>query len=80
MIDPPARIEREADIAGWMTPRLIARSWRVSPDVIRDAAQVPRPAPQGRLSLNRIAELRGVSLAEVIADVEAALTEARSPE
>ncbi len=59
-------------IAGWMTPRYVALSWRVPPDVIIRALALERP--EGRLPrLEEIAMDRGTDLATLAAQIEAAI-------
>ena len=67
------RVEREQSVAAWMTPRYISRSWRVPPDIILNALDVPRPPPNGPTSLAQLAELRGVPVEQIIAEAEAAI-------
>lgn len=69
----PMRIEREQAVAAWMTPRYIARSWRVPPEVMQEALDLPVPRPDGPLSLTQLAKLRGVPVEVVIAELEAAI-------
>jgi hypothetical protein len=70
---------RDQQIAGWMTPGYIARSWDVPPEVIR--AVLPAPAATRRSekpTLTRIAETEGLPLPDLIARVEAAIAGARA--
>lgn len=67
------RVEREQSIAAWMTPRYIARSWRIPPDIILNALDAPRPPPNGPTSLAQLAALRGVPVEQIIAEAEAAI-------
>lgn len=77
-INQPALAEREQPVAAWMTPRYIARSWQVPRDVILDALQLDGPPADGPVSLEKIAELRGVPVDQVIADLEAAISAFRA--
>lgn len=62
-------------VQDWMTVGYIARSWRVDPRELDAAAGLPLPEVKGRPQpLVEIARDRGVPVAEVIAEVEAALT------
>ncbi len=70
----PMRVEREQSVAAWMTPRYIARSWSIPPDVIQNALDVPQLRPNGPISLRQLAELRGVSVEQIIAEAEAAIS------
>ena len=69
----PMRVEREQDIAAWMTPRYIVRSWSVPPEVILNALDLPRPPPDGPMSLAQLAAQRGVPVEQIIAEAEAAI-------
>lgn len=69
----PMRAEREQSVAAWMTPRFIARSWSVPPDVIQNALDIPKPRPKGPINLTQLAELRGVPVEQIIAEAEAAV-------
>jgi hypothetical protein len=68
-------------VAPWMTVGYIGRSWNLSPRAIDEVAGLPPPEVAGRpLTLQEIARRRGVPVAEVIAEVEAALAELRTRE
>lgn len=58
----PARVEQ--DIADWMTPGYVARSWSVPREVVLDAVGAI-PDGERRRSLGRIAEDRGESFEEL---------------
>jgi hypothetical protein len=77
--DRPPRAEREQPVASWMTPRYIARSWKVPPKLIAEAIEAPMPPPDGPMSLKQIANLRGVPVEKVIAEAEAVISETRGP-
>ena len=63
---------RDQDIAGWMTPRYVAYSWHVPPEVM-DAAIGDRPLLKGgKPTLLRIARAQGIPVADLIARVETA--------
>lgn len=70
----PPSAEREQPVAAWMTPRYVARSWRVPREVILGALQLQQPLEGGPVSLAEIAEQRGVPVDRVIADLERAIT------
>lgn len=62
--------------APWMTLGFIERSWRLPPRSLRDVVLAPDEAgPRGR-TLERIAKDRGVPVAQVIAEVTAAVQRA----
>jgi hypothetical protein len=61
-------------IEGWMTAGYIGRSWGVDPAALDALAGLPLPSVKGHPQpLVEIAADRGVPVAEVIAEVEAAL-------
>lgn len=68
---------REEPVAGWMTVGYVGRSWGFDPREIDRVAGLP--LPEGRpFTLDEIARDRGVPVAEVIAQVEAALEQLRA--
>lgn len=69
----PPISEREQPIAAWMTPRYVIHSWDVPREVVFDTIAVPRPLPDGPLSLEQIADLRGIPVDRIINDLEAAI-------
>ncbi|MDF0602938.1 hypothetical protein P1J78_19520 [Psychromarinibacter sp. C21-152] len=69
---------RDQTIAGWMTPRYVAHSWAVPREVMaRAVGEVPR-LRGGQPTLERIAEMQGVPLAELIARIEAEIAAFRT--
>ncbi|MDO9581828.1 MAG: hypothetical protein Q7J24_01760 [Desulfomicrobium sp.] len=67
----PARQEQEVE--GWMTLRYIARSWGLPPRDLYDAAGLPAPVRGTPMTLEQLAEDRGIPLPALIAEVEAAI-------
>jgi hypothetical protein len=65
--------EPDQDIEGWMTPRYLAMSWDVPPDVVATALGIARDGSGRRLTLDEIAEARGVPVSQLAAEVEAAI-------
>lgn len=66
---------REVPVQGWMTVGYVARSWGLDPRALDAEAGLPLPEIKGRPQpLSEIARDRGVPVAEVIAEVEAAIT------
>lgn len=55
----------DESIAGWMTPRYIAHSWDVPPEVIGDALGLRPEGNPRRLTVGEIAEGQGVPLSEI---------------
>ena len=65
---------RRVDPAAWMTPGFIAHSWHVDGRDLAFAIGITEK-PEGRPTLEEIAEMRGVPVAQVIAEVQAFLAE-----
>lgn len=63
---------RRSEPQPWMTPRYVAMSWQLPPDAVAAALKVPPDAPR-RPTIEGIARLRGVPVAQVIAELEAYL-------
>lgn len=57
----------------WMTVGYIAKSWDLDPREIDRITGLPRPEGHGPWTLQDVAQARGVSVAEIIAQVNAAL-------
>ena len=68
---------RDAKIEGWMTPRYVALSWGVDRAVVAGALGLD-PGGGRRLTLDEIAQEKGVPLAEVEAALMAAILAARA--
>ncbi len=67
---------RNQAIEGWMTPRYVAHSWHVPPQVVRDALEL---SPEtGRVTIGQLAEQRGEPFAEVAAKIITAIEAARA--
>lgn len=72
---PPVALDQP--IAGWMTPRFVAMSWRIPPEVVGDALDLVRG--EGRPgNLDQIARDRGVPVEDLIAELEAAIAAHRA--
>ena len=70
---------REVPVEPWMTVGYVARSWGLDPRELDLAAGLPLPEEKGRPQpLAEIARDRGVPVAEVIAEVEAAVATLRA--
>ena len=72
---PPA----DTAIAGWMTPGYVAHSWRVPPEVLAATLEIERKPGKPR-TLDQIAADRGVSVNQLIRDIEAAIATFRAIE
>lgn len=64
-------------IAGWMTPRYVARSWEVPPEVVAEALALGRDGSGRRVTLEALAAQRGVSVASLAAALAAAIDASR---
>lgn len=73
----PPWIERQQPIEPWMTPRYVARSWGVPPRDLMQALKAPMPPPDGPMSLRDLADRRGVTTEQIIAEAEAAVAALR---
>ncbi len=71
--DRPPLMEREQPVAAWMTPRYVSHAWGVPMHVIRDAIGRPEPGQKGPTSLTQIAEERGVSVEQLLEEVQTAI-------
>lgn len=70
---------RELPVEPWMTVGYVARSWGLDPRALDAAAGLPPPGERGRPKpLAEIARDRGVPVAEVIAEVRAAIATLRA--
>lgn len=57
----PAHLDQQ--VQGWMTPRYVARSWGVPPDVVAKALELEKGTLAGkRLTMERISEQKGIPL------------------
>ena len=65
-------------LAGWMTPRYVAQSYAVPPEVFGPALFLDPDQKPRRLSLDRIADDNDVSLDELQARIDAAVAAWRS--
>lgn len=72
----PAHHDQE--IEGWMTPRYVALSWDVPREVMEAAVGDAPRLRGGRPTLERIAEMQGIPLEGLIAQIEAAIADHRS--
>ncbi len=71
------KLESERPLAGWMTPRYVAHSWRIPREVMEEALG-ELPPVRGRPTLRRIAETQGVPLEDLVHRIEAAVVAHRA--
>ncbi len=64
--------ERPAVVQPWMTNRFIAHSWQLPPEVMDDDLNLPRTRG-GPMSLQAIADERGIPVEGLIEQVEEAI-------
>lgn len=64
---------RDQPIQGWMTPRYVAHSWHVPPEVIRGALPQIPDGEGRRQSLSDIAKDTGIPLPDLITHVSDAI-------
>jgi hypothetical protein len=65
---------QDQTLAGWMTPRYVARSYNVPPEVMREAFFLDPNGPPKRTSVDAIAAINDVSVAELQSRVDEAVT------
>lgn len=63
---------RDQPIQGWMTPRYVAMSWDLPPEVLREALGPAMPEPGERRTLAEIAADTGIPLPRLAEQIEAA--------
>ena len=63
---------QEQSLAGWMTPRYVAQSYKLPREFLIDALFLEPNAPPRRVSLEAIAEQNGVTLADLQTRIDAA--------
>lgn len=68
---------RDPEIAGWMTPRYVAHSWQVPPQVVAEALSLDRGGTGKRVTLRDLARDRGVPLEQLVAALETAIARHR---
>ena len=71
----------EEEVRPWMTVGYVGRSWDINPRTIDGVAGLPLPEEAGRpLTLQEIADRRGVPVEEIIVLVEEAIRTLREEE
>jgi len=69
---------RELQVQPWMTVGYIGRSWRLDPRAIDAMAGLPSPVAGHPQTLEQIADARGVPVATLVAEVNAAIAALRA--
>ena len=62
---------RDVEIAGWMTPRYVAHSWRLPPEIVAETLDLGPPAGPPPTFADLAAE-RGVTVEDLATQIEAA--------
>lgn len=65
---------QDQPLAGWMTPRYVARSYAIPPDVLGPALYLPKDVKPLRRSLDAIAQDNDVTLDQLQDRIDAAVT------
>lgn len=68
--DPP--------IAGWMTPRYVAHSWQIPPEVIAETLSLEQDGSGRRLTLRDLADTRSIPVDELIRQLDEAISRYRA--
>ncbi len=69
---------QDQDIAPWMTPRYVANSYQLPPDVLRPALFLDPNAAPRRMSLGKIAADNEITLQELQFQIDAAVEKWRA--
>lgn len=72
----PASIDQP--IAGWMTPRYVARSWDVPAEVVAGALGIERDGSGRRTTLSEIAARQGRNVDDLISELDVAIRTSRA--
>jgi hypothetical protein len=72
----PAR--QNVPLAGWMTPRFVAHSWSVPPDLVATTLDLERDGTGQRVTLKQLAARKGVPVTALITDLEVAIAAFRA--
>lgn len=64
---------RDVPPAPWMTPRFVAHSWHLPPEVVSEALAFKREGKDGRITLGQLAAERDVPVEKLIDDLKAAI-------
>ena len=64
---------QDQTLAGWMTPRYVARSYNVPPEVVQAAFALDQDAPPRRISLDTLAAENNVTIDALQSDLDTAV-------
>ncbi|WP_439154122.1 hypothetical protein [Yoonia sp.] len=65
-------------IAGWMTPRYVAKSWDVPPEIVSQALALEMDGSGRKVTLSELATEQDTDVATLIADLGAAIAAYRA--
>lgn len=68
----------DPELAGWMTPRFVAHSWDVPPEVILQTLPIAPDGSGRRVTLEELAKAHDLPLARVFEALRLAITEHRA--
>jgi len=68
----------DPDLAGWMTPRFVAHSWDVPPEVILQTLPIAPDGSGRRVTLEELARGEGISLEQLLERLRRAITAHRA--
>lgn len=71
-------VPEDAALAGWMTPRYVVQSWDVPPALVAETLGLERDGIGRRVTLEALAEARGVPPATLVEALEAAISTHRA--
>ena len=69
---------RDQQIQPWMTPRFVAHSWHVPPEVLLEAMELERPPRSGPTSLRDLAQDLDMPVEVLILQLETAIADHRA--
>lgn len=68
----------DPDLAGWMTPRFVAHSWKVPPEIIMQTLALERGEADRRITLGDLAAARGIPLTQLLDELRMAIAQHRA--
>lgn len=69
---------RDVPPAPWMTPRYVAHSWDLPPELVAETLALPRDGSGRRATLQQLARERGVPVEVLIEDLKSAIAAHRA--
>ncbi len=71
---------RDQAVAAWMTPRYVAYSWDVPPEVVAEALGLDRDGTGRRETIGALAQNRGIPVSELAGTLTQAILDYRATE